>query len=153
VDVEGVPHASEVVVRPCFRQFYLRRGRAEWRSDEISPAGYERGLEEVDGFVYVGTSMYGSPTRLAITVHASDPGAPPNADHVAQIEIAGQGDLAVLNWEPGEPPIASIRVPTGRLHARVGWHGTDAAKLHPDNDIGGDELSPEHLTLDVWPSQ
>jgi len=121
-----VPHASEVVVRPCFRQFYLRRGRAEWRSDEISPAGYERGLEEVDGFVYVGTSMYGSPTRLAITVHASD---------------------------PGEPPIASIRVPTGRLHARVGWHGTDAAKLHPDNDIGGDELSPEHLTLDVWPSQ
>ena len=151
-DDEAPPRSVAVVVRPCYRQFYLRRGQAEWRSDEISAAGYEQGLEEVEGFVYVGTAMYSSPTRLAIAVHPSDPGAPPNADRVAMVAITGHGDLAVLNWEPGVPAVATVRVPTGRLLARVGWYGSDVAAQHPDNDIGGDEVSPEHLTLDLWPA-
>jgi hypothetical protein len=151
-DDEAPPRSVAVVVRPCYRQFYLRRGQAAWRSDEISAAGYEQGLEEVEGFVYGGTAMYGSPTRLAITVHPSDPGARPNADRVAEVAITGDGDPAVLNWEPGEPAVASARVPTGRLLARIAWHGSDAAARHPDNDTGGDEVSPEHLTLDLWPA-
>ena len=49
-----------LVVQPWYRQFYLRRGDADWLSDEISAEGYERGLEAKDGFAYVGTTMYGN---------------------------------------------------------------------------------------------
>ena len=140
------------IVRPWYRQFYLRRGDAEWRSDQITQAGYERGAEEIDGFVYVGTTMYGSPTRLTVQVHATDPGAPSDTDRAEVITINGSGDLAVLNWEPGEPAVAAIPVPTGPLCARLCWYGIDAAAAHPDNDTGGDEVSPESLTIDIWPS-
>ncbi|MFZ4718289.1 MAG: hypothetical protein ACOYMR_02625 [Ilumatobacteraceae bacterium] len=149
---EPEPGAPEsLVVRPCYRQFYLRRGEADWNSDKVSHAGYERGLEEIGGFVYVGTTMYSSPTSVTVQLHPSDPGLPATADRAVETAIGGEGDLAILNWEPGAPAVATIRVPTGRLSARVSWRGLGAAEHHPDNDTGGDELSPEYLTIDLWP--
>jgi len=148
---EPKPGAPEsLIVRPCYRQFYLRRGEADWNSDRVSQTGYENGLEEIDGFVYVGTTMYSSPTSVIVQLHSSDPGSPSNADRVMETVIGGEGDLAILNWEPGERAVATIRVPTGRLSARVSWHGLEAAEHHPDYDTGGDELSPEYLTIDLW---
>lgn len=148
---EPAPGAPEsIVVRPCYRQFYLRRGEADWNSDKVSQTGYENGVEEIGGFVYIGTTMYSSPTRLTVQLHSSDPGLPADADRVIDTAIGGEGDLAILSWEPGEPAVATIRVPPGRLSARVSWHGLEAAEHHPDNDTGGDELSPEYLTIDLW---
>ena len=63
---------ESVMIRPWYRQFYLRRGDAEWYSDRISDDGYASGLEAVDGFAYVGTTMYGSPTELVIKVRQDD---------------------------------------------------------------------------------
>ena len=63
-------HEIRAVVQPLYRQFYLRRGDAEWLSDQISDGGYERGLEAIDGFAYVGTTMYGNPIGVVARVHA-----------------------------------------------------------------------------------
>ena len=60
------------VVKPWYRQFYLLRGEAEWTSDRVSPGAYESCLEAIDGFVYVGTSMYGHPTDVRVEVHDTE---------------------------------------------------------------------------------
>lgn len=143
---------APVIVRPWYRQFYLRRGAAEWRSDQISDEGYSVGLETLGGFVYVGTTTYGSPTRLTIRVHSSDPGPSRSADRTAEALLTGDGDLAVLNWNRGDPAVAEVALPTGDMRARMSWHGTAAAQAHPDCEIGGEDLSPEHLVLDLWPA-
>ena len=143
---------TTVTVRPWYRQFYLRRGAAAWRSDEISDDGYTRGVESVDGFVYVGTTMYGSPTQVSVRVHDSDPGGSESCDRTAEVLIDGEGDLALLNWEPGEPPAAEVALPPGAVRARVCWHGSADAEAHPDYELGGDELSPECVVLDIWPA-
>jgi hypothetical protein len=145
------PAETTAVVRPWYRQFYVRRGDAEWRSDEISDDGCERGLEAIGGFVYVGTAMYGSPTELAVRVHTSEPRPPESAERTAQVTVGGDGDLQILNWEHGEDPVAVVAVPVGPVVLRVGWSGTSAAVGHPDYEVGGDSLSPERLVLDVWP--
>ena len=75
---------KSVMIRPWYRQFYLRRGDAEWYSDRISDHGYTSGLEAVDGFAYVGTTMYGSPTEVVIEVRQDDPGIPESADRSAE---------------------------------------------------------------------
>jgi hypothetical protein len=142
---------TEVTVHPWYRQFYLRRGDAAWRSDEISDDGYARGAESVGGFVFVGTTMYGSPTQVRVRVHPSDPGPSEASDRAVEVLIEGEGDLAVLHWEPGEPPAAEVALPSGTVRARVSWHGTAEAQEHPNWDLGGDELSPEHIVLDIWP--
>jgi hypothetical protein len=149
-----VPHQEiEVVVKPWYRQFYLRRGDADWLSDQVSDEGYERGLQAIDGFAYIGTTMYGSPTNVGVRVHDTDPG-PPDAhvDCFAEARLTGSGDVAILNWEPGDDPAAVIPVPPGPVAIRVSWLGTNAAAAHPDWDIGGEQLSPERLILDLWPS-
>jgi hypothetical protein len=87
-------------VRPWYSQFYLSRGRAEWASGRVSPEGYEAHLECIDGFVYVGTSTYGSSTSVTIEVHDREP-PPTLADHVVEVTLGGDGRLALLNWEPG----------------------------------------------------
>ena len=143
----------EVVVRPWYRQFYVRRGDADWLSDQISDAGYERGLEAIDGFAYIGTTMYGSPTSIGVRVHDRAPGPPDaDADRFAEARLTGTGDVAILNWEPGHEPVAVVPVPPGPVEIRVSWFGTSAAAAHPDWDIGGEQPSPERLILDVWPS-
>jgi hypothetical protein len=143
---------TNVVVQPWYRQFYLRRGSAEWNSDKVSGAGYSRGLEAIDGFVYVGTTMYGSPTQITIRVHASNPGPPDPADRAAEVRLDGDGHLAVLNWQPGEAAVADVVLPTGPLLVRASWHGTAQAAAHPDYDLGGEDLSPERVVLDLWPA-
>ena len=87
-----------MIVRPWYRQFYLRRGDADWSSDQVSEDGYTRGLEVIDGFVYVGTTMYGSPTEVVIDLHVSDPGLHPSADRHSDALLDGDGNLDVLNW-------------------------------------------------------
>lgn len=143
----------QVVVMPWYRQFYVRRGDAEWLSDQISSEGYERGLEAIDGFAYVGTTMYGNPTKVAVRVHDRAPGQPDaEADRFAEARLTGSGDAAILNWEPGDDPVAVVPVPPGPVGIRASWYGTAAAAAHPDWDIGGEQLSPERLILDFWPS-
>lgn len=141
-----------MVVRPWYRQFYLRRGDAEWYSDRISDDGYASGLEAVDGFAYVGTTMYGSPTEVVIRVRAADPGKPVSADRSAEAVLSGDGDLAILNWEPDDHPVATIHMPEGNVRVRASWFGTQVAAAHPDSDVGGEERSPEHIVLDLWPA-
>lgn len=141
-----------LIVRPSYRQFYLRRGAAEWRSGEISDNGYAEGVEAIEGFVYVGTAMYGSPTRLSVLMHFSDPGPSESAERTAEFLLTGTGDLEVLNWDPDEPAVAEVSLPSGSLKARLNWYGTAIAQVHPDCDVGGDDLSPEYLVLDLWPA-
>ncbi|MEZ5377721.1 MAG: hypothetical protein R2733_14545 [Acidimicrobiales bacterium] len=144
--------AETMTVRPWHRQFYLRRGASEWKSDQVSDAGYKAGVEAIEGFVYVGTTMFGSPTRLSIRTHSSDPGPPQSADRSAEVTITGAGNLAVLNWDPGEPCVGEVELPDGPVCARVSWHGTKQAAAHEDCEVGGERSSPEYLVLDVWPS-
>lgn len=142
---------AAVIVRPWYRQFYLRRGDADWSSDQVSEDGYTRGLEVIDGFVYVGTTMYGSPTEVVIDLHVSDPGLDPSADRHSDALLDGDGNLDVLNWEPGEPPVATVPLPAGQLRLRASWFGTAAAAEHPDAEFSGEDLSPERITFDLWP--
>ncbi len=142
-----------VVVKPWYRQFYVRRGGAEWLADQVSPEGYERGLEAIGGFAYVGTTMYDNPTKVVVRVHDMAPGPPDGeADRVAEACLAGSGDVAVLNWEVGDDAMAVVAVPSGPVAIRVSWHGTAAAAAHPDCDVGGEQPSPERLILDLGPS-
>jgi hypothetical protein len=144
-------HHAAVVVQPWYRQFYLRRGDAEWCSDRISDDGYAQGLEAIDRFVYVGTTMYGSPTEVVVGVHFVDPGLHRSADRHADAVLGGDGDLAVLNWEPGGPPVTTVRLPPGNFAVRASWFDTAAAAEHRDVESGGDVRSPERIALDLWP--
>jgi len=147
--VQAEVHA---VVLPWYRQFYLRRGDVDWLSDQISPEGYEGGLEAIDGFAYVGTTMYGNPTGVAVRVHDAEPG-PPDAepDRVAEARLGGAGYVAVRSWDPSEEPACVIPLPHGPVHIRAAWYGMAEAADHPDCDLGGGDLSPERLTIDFWP--
>ena len=49
----------------------------------------------IDGFVYVGTTMYGSPTEVVIDLHVSDPGLHPSADRHSDALLDGGGNLDV----------------------------------------------------------
>jgi hypothetical protein len=140
------------VVRPSFRQFYVRRGDAPWASDEVSASGYEARLEAIDGFVYIGTEMYGSPTRVTVEVLDSEPPVAPRAERHADSRIDGSGPLAVLSWGETEPDLV-VDVPAGTLRVRASWFGTEEAAKHPDWDLGGDDESPESVTLQVWPER
>ena len=141
-----------VVVLPWYRQFYLRRGDAAWLSDQISPEGYERGLEAIDGFAYVGTTMYGNPTGVMARVHDAAPGPPDaNPDRVAEARLGGSGEVAIRSWDPSEEAAGVIALPDGPVHIRAAWYGMSEAAAHPDRELGGDDLSPERLTIDFWP--
>lgn len=143
--------AVETVVKPWYRQFYLLRGEAEWASDRVSPTAYESCLEAIDGFVYVGTSMYGHPTDVRVEVHDAEPlDVPADADQVVEVSLAGEGPLAILSWGANDPE-ATVGVPAGPLRLRASWFGLAAADAHPDNDLGGVEPSPERVLFELWP--
>jgi hypothetical protein len=143
---------GSAIVHPWYRQFYLRRSDAEWCADQVSDDGYVQGLEAIDGFVYVGTTMYGSPTEVAIHLHATDPGPNPAADRLAESMLTGEGgDLDVHNWEAGDPPVATVSLPRGALRLRASWFGMREAAAHPDVDLGGTARSPERIVIDLWP--
>jgi hypothetical protein len=143
---------EKVIVRPWYRQFYLRRGEAEWSSHLVSDEGYSAGLEAIDGFAYVATTMYGSPTEVVLRIHSSEPEVVVDADRVAETILGGEGDVAVHNWDTDGPPTAIVRLHTGEYHVRAAWCGSAQAEAHPDYDIGGELLAPEHIVLDFWPA-
>jgi hypothetical protein len=65
--------------------------------------------------------------------------------------LVGDGDLAIMNWDPGEPAM-TVGLPSGTLALRASWFDTAAAAQHVDAELGGDNPSPEHITIDVWPA-
>ena len=143
---------TTTVVKPWYRQFYLRRGDAEWASDRVSDDGYEVRLEAIGGFVYVGTSMYGHPTEVRTELHDSEPDAvADDADHVAEVSVGGDAHLAILSWGDDDAE-ATIELRPGPHRLRASWFGLAAADAHPDNDVGGEEPSPERLLFQLWPA-
>jgi hypothetical protein len=143
--------AAKVVVNPWYRQFYLQRGDGPWASDQITTAGYDRGLEATGGFVYVGTSMYGNPVEVTLELHDDEPPAPEEADRVTEVPLSGTGPLGVLSWGELEPEL-TFEVPEGTLRLRGSFFGLAAADAHPDNDVSGEEPSPESILLQLWPA-
>jgi hypothetical protein len=104
---------TSTVVHPWYRQFYLRRGEAEWASDRVTDEGYDVRIEAIDGFVYVGTSMYGHPTEVRVEAHDTPPEAPDDADHEVEVSLLGNGPLAILSWGDVDP-VATIELPDGQ---------------------------------------
>jgi len=138
-------------VHPWYWQFYLRRGSAEWASEQISSEGYESHLECINGFVYVGTWTYGSRTSVAVELHDEEPPTTGESDHVVEVALDGDGQLAILNWEPDDAPVAELDLPTGRMALRGSWTGVHAAEEFPERDTSGDQPSPEKIRLQIWP--
>ena len=143
--------AAKVVANPWYRQFYLQRGDAPWASDQLSRAGIERALEGRGGFVYVGTSMYGNPVEVALELHDEEPSPDEQADRVTEVSLSGSGALGVLSWGDTEPELV-FELPEGPLRLRASFSGLAAADAHPDNDLAGEELSPERICLQLWPA-
>ena len=138
-------------MRPCYWQFYLRRGDAEWTPDRVSEDGYESRLDAIDGFVVVITSMYGNPTEVVVEVDDGEPSEIiADAEHVAEVSVTGQGSLVLLNWDDSMPPCLTVEVPSGPLRIRGSWIGMSAEHAHPDRQATSEVLSPEHVTLQVW---
>jgi hypothetical protein len=142
---------ASVVVNPWYRQFYLQRGNAPWPSGQLSRAGIERALEESGGFVHVGTSMYGNPVEVTLELHDGEPSPQEQADRVTEVSLSGSGPLGVLSWGETEPELV-FELPDGPLRLRVSYSGLAAADAHPDNDVSGEELSPERILLQLWPA-
>jgi hypothetical protein len=142
--------SATVVVKPWYRQFYLQRGDAPWASDQLSGAGIERALESWEGFVFVGTSMYGNPVEVTLELHDEEPSPQEDADRVTEVSLSGSGPLGVLSWGETEAEL-SFDLPEGPLRLRASHSGLAAADAHPDNDVSGEELSPERILLQLWP--
>jgi hypothetical protein len=147
----AVARTTSSIVKPWYRQLYLLRGEAEWASDRVSDAGYEAGAEAIGGFVYVGTTMYGSPTRVTIEVAEQRPDVPVGAERSVDLSVTGSGTLALLSWGDDEP-VDVVDVPVGPLNVRISWSGSDAASRHPDVELGGSSISPETVDIQVWPA-
>ena len=143
--------AAKVVVNPWYRQFYLQRGDEPWASDQVTAGGYDRALDAVGGFAYVGTSMYGNPVEVALELHDEEPPPHEEADRVTEVSLAGSGPLGVLSWGDLEPEL-TFALAEGPLRLRGSFFGLAAADAHPDNDVSGDELSPERIVLQLWPA-
>ena len=143
--------AATVVVNPWYRQFYLQRGDAPWASERLSRAGIERALESWGGFVFVGTSMYGNPVEVTLELHDAEPVPHEQADRVTEVSLSGSGPLGVLSWGETSPEL-SFDLAEGPLRLRASYSGLAAADVHPDNDVSGEELSPERIVLQLWPA-
>ena len=111
-----------MVVKPWYRQFYLRRGQAPWSSDQVSVEGYEAHLESIGGFVCVCVEMYGSPTPVKVEVHDTQPPQVEDADRSVEVSVDGDGSLSILSWSTDEPEM-SVEAPAGPLRLRTSWFG------------------------------
>ena len=141
----------QVVVKPWYRQFYLRRGLAPWASDQVSVEGYEAHLEAIGGFVCVSVEMYGSPTSVKVEVHDIEPPQIEDADRSVEVSVDGDGPLSILSWGDDEPATA-VEVPVGPIRLRSSWFGLANTIGHPDYETGGQTESPERVLLQVWPA-
>ena len=139
---------TSTVVHPPYRQFYLRRGGAEWPSDRVTDDGCDIRIEAI---VHVGTSMYGHPTEVRVEAHDTPPEAADDADHEVEVSLLGNGPLAILSWGKSTPR---------GDHRASGWASRATGELvrpggrpgASDNDLGGEDLSPERLLLQAWPA-
>lgn len=122
-----------------------------WRSDSVSPDGYERHLEALEGFVYIGTWTYGGTTSVVVEVHQSEPTLT-EADHVVEVTLDGDGPLAILNWSESDGVAAEVDLPPGRMALRSSWTGLESLKEFPELEVASDWLSPEMIRLQIWPS-
>ena len=73
------------------------------------------------------------------------------ADRVTEVSLEGSGSLGVLSWGETEPELV-FEVTEGPLRLRASFSGLAAADSHPDNDVSGEELSPETILLQLWPA-
>jgi len=138
------------IVHPFYRQFYLRRGSAPWATDGVSSDGYGARLEAIGGFVYVGTTMYGSPTVVTVEVRDDPPAlVHHDGDHVVEVSVAGEGLLALFSWGADHPE-ETVDPPPGPLRLRGSWTGMAAARADPDYEAGTDRRSPERVAFQVW---
>ncbi len=96
--------------------------------------------------------MYGSPTDVQVEVHDAEPQPRADSDHIVEVSLTGEGPLAILGWGADEPD-AIVELPPGACRLRASWFGLAAAESHPDSDLGGEDHSPEHLVLDIWPGR
>ena len=64
-----------------------------------------------------------------------------DADRVTEVSLSGSGALGVLSWGDTEPELV-FELPEGPLRLRASFSGLAAADAHPDNDLAGEELSP-----------
>jgi hypothetical protein len=117
----------------------------------VSSEGYDLHLESMGGFVYVGTWTYGSATTVTLEFSDSEPKAPPS-DHAVEVSLGGDGPLALLNWEPGEAPVAQLDLPPGPVALRGSWTGLQAVMDFPEQEVSGDLPSPEAIQFQIWPS-
>ena len=69
---------------------------------------------------------------------------------MTEVSLSGSGPLGVLNWGDVEPELV-VRAARGAAPAARLVLGLAAADAHPDNDVSGDELSPERILLQLWP--
>ena len=138
-------------VQPSYRQLYLRRGDAPWASARVSEGGYDRALDAADGFAYVGTSMWGYAVEVALELHDGEPPVRGDADRITEVSLTGSGPLGVFGWGDDEPQL-TFELPEGPLRLRASFFGLAAADAHPDNDLAGEELSPEGIVLELWPA-
>ena len=72
-----------------------------------------------------------------------------DSDHIAEVSLTGEGQLAILGWGADEPD-AIVEPPPGACRLRPSWSGIAAAEAHQDSDIGREDLPPEQLVLDIW---
>lgn len=94
--------------------------------------------------------MYGNPVEVTLELHDEGPSPQKDADRVTEVSLSGSGPLGVLSWGETEAEL-SFDLPEGSLRLRASHSGLAAADAHPDNDVSGEELSPERILLQLWP--
>jgi hypothetical protein len=108
-------------------------------------------MEAIGGFAFVGTEMYGSPTRVTVEVYDSEAPTVENAERSVEVSVDEDGPISILSW--GEDVAeAVVDVPAGPLRLRGSWFGLSSTVGHPDYDSGGDAESPERVLFQVWPA-
>ena len=116
---------------------------AGWASDRVSADGYRWHWECIEGFVYDGTSTYGSPTWVPVELLDGEPPLEV-AGRVVEVALSGNGHLTLVNWEPSEVPVARLELPQGQLVLGISSFGLAGTAA-----IGA--LSPEWIRFQIWP--
>lgn len=87
----------------------------------MSENGHERRLEAIDGFVYVGTTRYGSPTQVVVEVHDADQGSDEVAGGNGKAIVVGGTGADILSGGPRQDIVVGNSV----TDIIDGGHGPD----------------------------